>query len=88
MTKYVPRRALIEDDLSPGRSTAHTVAVSVSVLAVVMVGTLVGSLLPLAIKRVGLDPAVSSTPFIASLVDVLGLLVYFSVARLIFAQVL
>ncbi|MDB4976167.1 MAG: Mg/Co/Ni transporter MgtE / domain protein [Myxococcaceae bacterium] len=63
-------------------------AVSVSVLAVVMVGTLVGSLLPLAIKRVGLDPAVSSTPFIASLVDVLGLLVYFSVARLIFAQLL
>ena len=63
-------------------------AVSVSVLAVVMVGTLVGSLLPLAIKRVGLDPAVSSTPFIASLVDVLGLLVYFSVARMIFAQLL
>jgi magnesium transporter len=37
---------------------------------------------------VGLDPAVSSTPFIASLVDVLGLLVYFSIARLIFAQLL
>lgn len=63
-------------------------AVSVSVVAVVMVGTLVGSLLPLAIKRAGLDPAVSSTPFIASLVDVLGLLVYFSVARMIFAQLL
>jgi magnesium transporter len=48
----------------------------------------VGSLLPLAIKRVGLDPAVSSTPFIASLVDVLGLLVYFSISRIIFAQLL
>jgi magnesium transporter len=63
-------------------------AVSISVVSVVTVGTLVGSILPLGIKRVGLDPAVSSTPFIASLVDVLGLLVYFSVARLIFAQVL
>jgi magnesium transporter len=63
-------------------------AVSVSVLAVVTTGTLVGSLLPLAIKRIGLDPAVSSTPFIASLVDVLGLLVYFSISRIIFAQLL
>ena len=62
--------------------------VAVSVLAVVTTGTLVGSLLPLGIKRVGLDPAVSSTPFIASLVDVLGLLVYFSVARAIFAHLL
>jgi magnesium transporter len=48
----------------------------------------VGSLLPLGIKRLGFDPAVSSTPFIASLVDVLGLLVYFSVARLVFAHLL
>jgi magnesium transporter len=62
--------------------------VAISILAVVLMGSLVGSLLPLAIKRVGLDPAVSSTPFIASLVDVLGLLVYFSIARVIFAQVL
>jgi magnesium transporter len=63
-------------------------AVSLSVLAVVMMGTLVGSLLPLGIKRLGLDPAVSSTPFIASLVDVLGLLVYLSIARTIFATVM
>ena len=39
-------------------------------------------LMPLAIQRVGLDPAVSSTPFVASLVDVFGLIVYFSIARL------
>lgn len=56
--------------------------VSVSTLAVVLVGSLVGSLLPLAIQRAGLDPAVSSTPFIASLVDVVGLLIYLSVAHL------
>ncbi|HTU57522.1 MAG TPA: magnesium transporter, partial [Polyangiales bacterium] len=72
--------------------TEHAVrmgaTVAVSVIAVVTTGTLVGSLLPLAIKRVGLDPAVSSTPFIASLVDVLGLLVYFSISRVVFAQLL
>ena len=62
--------------------------VSASIVAVVTLGTLVGSLMPLAIKRVGLDPAVSSTPFVASLVDVLGLVVYFSVARTVFAMVL
>ena len=56
------------------------IAVSLSILAVVILGTLVGSILPLLIKRLGLDPAVSSTPFIASLVDVLGLVVYFGVA--------
>lgn len=55
-------------------------AVSVSTVGVVLVGSLVGSLLPLAIQRLGLDPAVSSTPFIASLVDVVGLLIYLTVA--------
>lgn len=54
-------------------------AVSVSTVGVVLVGSLVGSLLPLAIQRAGLDPAVSSTPFIASLVDVVGLLIYLSI---------
>ena len=57
------------------------ITIAVSVVAVVTLGTLVGSLMPLAIRRLGLDPAVSSTPFVASLVDVLGLVVYFSVAR-------
>lgn len=56
------------------------VAVSLSTIGVVLVGSLVGSLLPLAIQRIGLDPAVSSTPFIASLVDVVGLLIYMTVA--------
>ncbi|MEC7526489.1 MAG: magnesium transporter [Myxococcota bacterium] len=53
-------------------------AVSLSTVGVVLVGSMVGSLLPLGIQRVGLDPAVSSTPFIASLVDVVGLLIYLS----------
>lgn len=55
--------------------------VAVSITAVVSLGTLVGALMPLLIKRLGLDPAVSSAPFVASLVDVFGLVVYFSVSR-------
>ncbi|MCG8555018.1 MAG: magnesium transporter [Proteobacteria bacterium] len=64
------------------------VTVASSILAVVSIGSLTGSLLPLAIKRLGGDPAVSSTPFVASLVDVIGLVVYFSAARLFFSIVL
>jgi len=57
--------------------------VGVSLVAVVTLGTLVGALMPLLIKRLGLDPAVSSTPFVASLVDVFGLAVYFTVSRVV-----
>lgn len=63
-------------------------AVGLSILAIVTMSTIIGSLLPLLIKRVGLDPAVSSTPLIASVVDVLGLIVYFAVANVILSLVL
>lgn len=70
---------------SPEAAYAMAFTVAIAVVAVVTLGTLVGSLMPLAIKRLGLDPAVSSTPFVASIVDVLGLCVYFTVARVMFA---
>jgi magnesium transporter len=54
-----------------------------SLIGVVLLGTLAGSLLPLLIKLVGLDPATSSAPFVATLVDVSGLVVYFTVAALV-----
>lgn len=56
------------------------ITVSVTLLGVVLWGCLMGSLLPLFLKRLGLDPAVSSTPFVATLVDVTGLLIYFNIA--------
>ena len=62
---------------------AIATAVGASILAIVTLSTMIGSLLPLLIRRAGLDPAVSSTPFIASVVDVLGLVVYFAVAHAI-----
>jgi magnesium transporter len=61
-----------------------SISVGASTMAVVLVGALIGALLPLGIRRVGLDPAVSSSPFIASLSDVLGLLIYFAIATSIF----
>jgi magnesium transporter len=71
--------------------TAHPlimgVVVGTSLIAVVTLGTLVGALMPLLIKRLGLDPAVSSTPFVASLVDVFGLAVYFTVSRSVLSYV-
>jgi magnesium transporter len=49
----------------------------------VLWGTLCGSMLPLLLKKLGADPAVSSAPFVATLVDVTGLVIYFSVAFLL-----
>jgi magnesium transporter len=56
--------------------------VGFSLVGVVLWGSLAGSMLPLILKRLGFDPAVSSAPFIATLVDVTGLLIYFSFAIL------
>ena len=56
------------------------VTVAVSLVGVVLWGTLTGSLLPFLLRRLGFDPAASSAPFVATLVDVTGLVIYFSVA--------
>ncbi len=57
--------------------------VSCSLLGIVLWGTITGSMLPLILKRLGMDPATSSAPFVATLVDVTGLIIYFSVALVI-----
>jgi magnesium transporter len=54
-----------------------------SLIGVVMFGTFAGSMLPFIMRRLGFDPAASSAPFVATLVDVTGLCIYFSVALLI-----
>ena len=56
---------------------------AVSLVLVVMWGTIVGSMLPFALRRIGADPAASSTPFVSTLVDVTGLVIYFSVAAVV-----
>lgn len=56
--------------------------VGCSLIGIVLWGTLMGSMLPLVLKKFGADPAASSTPFVATLVDVTGLMIYFSMAYL------
>ena len=62
--------------------------ICLSLLGVVIWGTLVGGLLPLILKRLGVDPATSSTPFVATLVDVTGIIIYFSIAASVLKGVL
>jgi magnesium transporter len=73
----------------PARATLYGVhferiglAVAFSVVGVVLWGTLAGAMLPFVLRRLGLDPASASAPFVATLVDVTGLVIYFSVATL------
>lgn len=54
--------------------------VGVALVGVVLWGCVAGSMLPFLLRRCGLDPATSSAPFVATLVDVTGLLIYFNVA--------
>jgi magnesium transporter len=64
------------------------VSVGMSLIGVVLWGSLMGSMLPLILKRLGADPAVSSAPFVATLVDVTGLVIYFSMAYLFLKGIL
>lgn len=73
--------------LWPGRETLYgehyilvAVTVACSLIGIVLWGTLAGSMLPFLLRRLGLDPATSSAPFVATLVDVTGLVIYFTVA--------
>ncbi|MGE5243946.1 MAG: magnesium transporter [Betaproteobacteria bacterium] len=59
------------------------VTVAFALVGVVLWGTLIGSLLPFLLRRLGFDPATSSAPFVATLVDVTGLVIYFTVALVI-----
>jgi magnesium transporter len=62
--------------------------VAFSLIGVVLWGTLSGSMLPLILKKAGADPAVSSAPFVATLVDVTGLVIYFTIAMILMKGVM
>ena len=64
------------------------VTVGLSLLGVVMFGSLSGSMLPFVLRRFGFDPATASAPAVATLVDVTGLVIYFTVASIILKGVL
>ena len=62
--------------------------VGVALVGVVLWGNLMGSLFPLILKRMGMDPATASAPFVATMVDVTGLIIYFSVAAIMLRGIL
>jgi magnesium transporter len=59
------------------------ITVGLALVGIVLWGTLIGSLLPFLLRRLGFDPATSSAPFVATLVDVTGLVIYFTVALIV-----
>ena len=78
----------IEPHLYGGHTFLLAMVTGVSVLGVVLWGSLAGSMLPIFLKRMRLDPATSSAPFVATLVDVTGIVIYFSVAYLFLKDIL
>jgi magnesium transporter len=85
-------RVIVWAAISPGVYGDYEVRVAFTVgfalLGVVLWGTISGSMLPILIKKLGGDPAVSSAPFVATLVDVTGLVIYFSVAYIFLQGIL
>jgi magnesium transporter len=59
--------------------------IGLTVVAVVFTGTVAGAMLPLMLRRVGIDPAIASSPFIASFVDIAGIVLYLAIASWILA---
>ena len=66
--------------LMMGESETLAVTVSLSLLLVIILAVLSGALLPLVLRRIKIDPSILSSPFITTMVDVVGLLIYFAVA--------
>jgi len=64
-------------------SYKDALVIPITILTVVICGTLSGSILPLIFKRIGWDPALMSNPFVAGIIDILGIVIYMSVARML-----
>ena len=72
----------------PDQHVNFAITIGITLVGIVMTGCTIGSMLPLILKRCGVDPATSSTPFIASLVDVAGIIVFVHVAKIVMASVI
>jgi magnesium transporter len=83
---HFPGKCTIEQPPVPRFQLAWVIAFAVA--AICLWGTLMGSMLPLIFKRLGVDPGIASSPFVATFVDVTGIVIYFSIARVVLSQFL
>jgi magnesium transporter len=83
---YFPEKCTLERPVVPWQQLAVVVALAVA--AICLWGTLMGSMLPLVFRRIGVDPGIASSPFVATFVDVTGIVIYFNIARAVLWQFL
>ncbi|MBC8124876.1 MAG: magnesium transporter [Candidatus Kapabacteria bacterium] len=78
----------IQGHYNPLVTPVVAIVISISLIGIVMAGTIAGSMLPLLMKRLGFDPAASSAPFVATFSDVTGIVIYFTIATLLLRGIL
>ncbi len=83
--RFPPKCTLRHRPVDRGRLS---LVIALAVAAICLWGTLMGSMLPLVFKRLGVDPGIASSPFVATFVDVTGIVIYFSIAKVILAEFL
>jgi magnesium transporter len=79
---------LIDGDPMNMELVLKATVVASSLLLIVLFGNVIGAMLPFILSKVGLDPAVSSAPFVATIVDVSGIIIYFSIAVFLLSGIL
>jgi magnesium transporter len=65
-----------------------SLVIALAVAGICLWGTLIGSMLPLVFRRFGVDPGIASSPFVATFVDVTGIVIYFSIAKIVLGDLL
>jgi magnesium transporter len=79
-----PAKCVLRKPAVPRYSLALVIGLAVA--AICLWGTLIGSMLPMIFKRLGIDPGIASSPFVATFVDVTGIVIYFTIARMLLSQ--
>ena len=69
--------------LAYAQTPVQALVIPATILSVVLVGSMVGSVLPLVFRSIGLDPALMSNPFVSAIVDVVGIVVYMGLAMVV-----
>jgi magnesium transporter len=78
----------VEQKTGPVHRLRLWLVIALAVAGICLWGTLMGSMLPLIFQRLGIDPGIASSPFVATFVDVTGIVIYFSIVRVILWQFL